>query len=67
MNEIKLPQEENGVVILFDGKMNVSMVTETPYFWDMLKSLGDDKSLQVIKKSSDGWKMTITIDMEKEG
>lgn len=65
MDGIKLPQEENIIVIMFDGKMKTKMVTETPYLWDMLKSL-EDKALQVTKSSNDGWKMTITIEMEKE-
>lgn len=64
--KIKLPQEENGIIILFNNKMDATMVTETPYFWDMLKSLGDERSLEVIKRSPDGWKMTITIEMKKD-
>lgn len=64
-NIVRLPSEDNCLLIMWENNLQNIRVDMTPYLWDMLKALGDEHTLKFTHKGNDGWTLTIDIDMEQ--
>jgi len=65
MDEIKLPNSDNALLIRWEDNFQNLQIDMTPYLWDIFKCLED--SDLVITHKEGGYKLSITIDMIKEG
>ncbi len=61
--KVKLPDSQNGLVLLFKDNLSDVIITHTPLLWEMLKNL-TDKTLQFTKEDKE-YKLTIAVSMEK--
>ena len=65
-NIVRLPSEDNCILIMWENNFQKIRIDMTPYLWDMLKSLGDENTLKFTHEKNDGWTLTINIDMERQ-
>lgn len=67
-NQVRLPPIDNAIVVMFEDGIKTVRIETTPYMWDIIKALGEEKALQFTKKNNEtGETLIITIEMETEG
>lgn len=65
--QVRLPPIDNAIVVMFEDGIKKVRIETTPYMWDIIKALGEEKALQFIKKNNEtGETLIITIEMETE-
>ena len=62
-NSVKMPLDQNAIVIMFKDNLTGVRIEMTPLLWDMLKILMDKEFLFTTEK--DGCKLSINVSMEK--
>jgi hypothetical protein len=60
---VKLPSQQNAILIMFKDNLDNPRIDMTPYLWDILKAIEDQEFL--FTKELDGWKCEINISMAR--